>query len=103
MALLSNTRSLDAAALDEAAREAGFVLIRTGNGWRLYEHPREIVAIRDPAQLADSLQGIEKHVSAGGEAAGFMRYEAGYAFEPLLFPLHPTHGTLLWFGLYEKS
>jgi para-aminobenzoate synthetase/4-amino-4-deoxychorismate lyase len=104
MAVLSNTRTLDAAALDQAARHPGFVLIRTGRAWRLYEHPREIIVISDAAELADSFERIEKHVAAGGEAAGLMGYEAGYALEPLLVPLRSRQpGTLLWFGLYDKA
>jgi len=103
MLVSPNSRSLDAAALDQPAREPGFVLIRTGNDWRLYEHPREIIAVSDPAELAGSLRRLEKHVSGGGEAAGFMRYEAGYGLEPLLRPLRSTQlEPLLWFGLYEK-
>jgi len=103
MAVSSNTQSLDATSFDQSAREPGFILVRTDEAWRLYEHPREVIAISNPAELADSLRRIEKHVSAGGQAAGFMHYEAAYAFEPLLHSLHSTQAeTLLWFGLYEN-
>jgi para-aminobenzoate synthetase/4-amino-4-deoxychorismate lyase len=54
-------------------------------------------------EFTNSLRRIEEHVSAGGEAAGMLRYEAGYALEPLLRPLlSDKSGTLLWFGLYEN-
>jgi para-aminobenzoate synthetase/4-amino-4-deoxychorismate lyase len=103
MIVSTNTQSLDVTALDQNAREPGFALIRTGTAWRLYESPREIIAINDAGALTDSLRGIGKHVSAGGEAAGLLRYEAGYAFEPLLRPLLSKQtGNLLWFGLYEN-
>src|SRR5258706_16201477 len=103
MIVSTNTQSLDVTALDQNAREPGFALIRTGTAWRLYESPREIIAINDAGALTDSLRRIEKHISAGGEAAGLLRYEAGYAFEPLLRPLLSKQtGNLLWFGLYEN-
>ena len=103
MFLSTNTRSLDVTALDQNARNSGFALIRTGNAWRLYENPREVIAINNAGALSDALQTIERHVSAGGEAAGLLHYEAGYAFEPLLRPLLSKQtANLLWFGLYEN-
>src|SRR5258706_14274173 len=104
MVVPTNTQTLDPTVLDQNTRNPGFALIRTGNAWRLYENPREIIAVSDAGALTDSLRGIGKHVSAGGEAAGLLRFEAGDAFEPLLRPLlsKPT-GNLLWFGLYENG
>src|ERR1700731_4966942 len=98
MPVSSTSQRLDAAALDQAAQKPGFALIRTGEAWRLYENPDEVIAISDAGALTDSLQTIERHVSGGGEAAGLLRYEAGYAFEPLLRPLLSKQtDTLLWF------
>jgi para-aminobenzoate synthetase/4-amino-4-deoxychorismate lyase len=95
---------LDAAALERSAQEPGFALIRTGTAWRLYQHPQEVIAISDAAAFPNSLRRIEEHVSAGGEAAGLLHYEAGYALEPLLRPLlSKQNGTLLWFGLYGTA
>ena len=104
MAVSPNTRTLDTAALEQAARDPGFILIRTGCAWRLYQHPRELIVIRDAAEIGDSFERIEKHVSEGGEAAGLVRYEAGYLLEPFLLPLRSGQpGTLLWFGLYKDA
>src|ERR1700680_4788458 len=100
MIVSPNSQVLDATALERSAQEPGFALIRTGSAWRLYEHPREVIAITDAAAFSNSLQQIEEHVSAGGEAAGLLRYEACFALEPLLQPLLSRRtGTLLWFGL----
>jgi para-aminobenzoate synthetase/4-amino-4-deoxychorismate lyase len=100
----SNKQILDAIALERSAQEPGFALIRTGSAWRLYEHPQEVIAINDGAAFANSLRRIEEHVSAGGEAAGLLHYEAGYALEPLLHPLlSKQSGKLLWFGLYGTA
>jgi para-aminobenzoate synthetase/4-amino-4-deoxychorismate lyase len=100
----SNMQILDATALERSAQEPGFALIRTKSAWRLYQHPQEVIAISDGAAFTNSLQRIEEHVSAGGEAAGLLHYEAGYALEPLLRPLlSKKNGTLLWFGLYGAA
>src|ERR1700681_1328166 len=104
MVVSPNFQILDATTLERSARKPGFALIRTGSAWRLYEHPREVIAISDAAALSNALQRIEEHVRAGGEAAGMLRYEAGYALEPLLRPLLSKQtGTLLWFGLYRDA
>jgi len=99
-----NSQILDATALEQGAREPGFALIRTGSAWRLFEHPQQVLATGHFASFTTSLKRIEEHVHAGGQAAGCVHYEAGYALEPQLqtLPLEKT-GTLLWFGLYRES
>lgn len=60
-----------------------------------------MLVARDAASLQESLCRIEQHVNHGGEAAGFLGYEAGYALEPRLHPLLArARGPLSWFGLY---
>ena len=69
------------------ARQPGFVLLRDGSSWRLYRRPKEVLIATDVESLKQSLSRIEQHVKQGGEAAGVLRYEAGYALEPRLQPL----------------
>jgi para-aminobenzoate synthetase/4-amino-4-deoxychorismate lyase len=77
--------------------------LREGDHWRVYSEPQEILAANDPASLAALLKRIDSHAAEGGEAAGFLAYEAGYALEPRLHGLLPqTSGPLAWFGLYER-
>lgn len=85
------------------ARQPGFVLLREGSTWRLYRNPKEILVAMDIESLKHSLARIERHVKQGGEAAGVLRYEAGYALEPCLQPLLArASGPLSWFGLYDS-
>lgn len=68
----------------------------------MYRRPARVVSADNPETLARALAEIDQHVEAGGEAAGYLSYEAGYALEPKLHPLlrdrsHP----LCWFGLYD--
>jgi para-aminobenzoate synthetase / 4-amino-4-deoxychorismate lyase len=91
-------------ALAELAREPGFVLLREESGWRAYRRPSRILSASDPETLARALAEIDRHVKSGGEAAGFLSYEAGYALEPKLRPLlGDKSDPLCWFGLYDSA
>ena len=97
-------RESTAALLSQWAEEPGFALLREGPLWRLYRSPQEVLAPNDGAALLHALDRIQQHVAAGGEAAGFLRYEAGYALEPRLYPLlAKSSGPLAWFGLYRGA
>ncbi len=94
--------TLKRALVSQYARHSGFVLLRDGSSWRLYRDPKEILVATDVESLKQSLSRIEQHVKHGGEAAGVLRYEAGYALEPRLQPLlKRASGPLAWFGLYK--
>jgi para-aminobenzoate synthetase/4-amino-4-deoxychorismate lyase len=87
----------------QLSESAGFVALREAGRWRIYKEPTEILAADDPESLDRLLRRIDSHVAAGGEAAGFLTYEAGMALEPRLRPLLPTTATTLaWFGLYGR-
>jgi para-aminobenzoate synthetase/4-amino-4-deoxychorismate lyase len=81
----------------------GLVLLREGASWRAYSNPKKILVAVDARSLREMLRAIERHRQSGGEAAGFLRYEAGYALEPRLSHLlRPSHAPLAWFGLYDR-
>ena len=92
------------ALLTKYARQAGFVLLRDGPAWRFYREPHEVLVPTEVESLRHALWRISDHVQGGGEAAGILHYEAGYALEPRLHSLlNKTSGPLAWFGLYRKS
>lgn len=93
----------DANNVASAAQGAGFVALREEDHWRIYANPRDILVADGPESLDDLLKKIDDHVASGGEAAGFLAYEAGYAMEPRLRPLlTDPAATLARFGLYER-
>ena len=83
--------------------EGPFVLLddQSGGGGRalLFANACEIVAAREPDEVAACLERLD-----GRHAAGFIAYEAGHALEPKLAPLRrsppPGEPPLLWFGLF---
>ncbi len=92
------------ALLASYARQAGFALLRDGSAWRFYRQPSEVLVPTDADSLRYVLRRISDHVNAGGETAGILRYEAGYALEPRLRSLlKKKSGPLAWFGLYRNS
>jgi para-aminobenzoate synthetase / 4-amino-4-deoxychorismate lyase len=104
MGVTEKPLTLETEALSDWACEPGFILLRDESGWRIYREPTEVLQPRDSGALEQSLARIDQHVHAGGEAAGFLRYEAGYALEPKLHGLLRTDGgPLCWFGLYHQG
>jgi para-aminobenzoate synthetase/4-amino-4-deoxychorismate lyase len=66
---------------------------------RLYRNPIRIIEAR---RLEDVVPALDALKTCGLHAAGFLSYEAGFAFEPKLgVPRLPTT-PLLWFGLFER-
>ncbi|HEY2498339.1 MAG TPA: aminodeoxychorismate synthase component I [Candidatus Angelobacter sp.] len=89
--------------MPKAPGSAGFIALREEDHWRVYSGPQEILAAEDRDSLDTLLKRIDSHAAKGGEAAGFLAYEAGYALEPRLHGLLPQIRTALaWFGLYER-
>jgi para-aminobenzoate synthetase / 4-amino-4-deoxychorismate lyase len=94
----------DIGALAKFANEPGFILLREKSGWRMYRRPVRVLSARDPETLQDALAAIDQQVRSGGEAAGFLSYEAGYALEPKLRPrLGGRSDLLCWFGFYDTA
>lgn len=79
------------------------VLLREASRWRAYGSPKKVLVANDAESLQHTLHAIEDHRQSGGEAAGFLSYEAGYALEPRLrHLLRPAHAPLAWFGLFDR-
>lgn len=106
LAFRPKPRKIDISQMMKARNPAdrrSVVLLRDGNSWRSYRNPMRILTARDAPTLQHTLRAVEEHLQSGGEAAGFVAYEAGYALEPRLrHLLRPSHAPLAWFGLYDR-
>ncbi|RIK69991.1 hypothetical protein DCC62_23300 [candidate division KSB1 bacterium] len=68
----------------------------------LFLDPAAVIQCHDLDQVEASLAEIDRALKQGYYAAGFLAYEAGYAFEQRLhFPVATTF-PLLWFGVYDS-
>lgn len=68
----------------------------------LFTQPAHVIHCRELANVIACLHELEHAVRAGYYVAGFLAYEAGYAFEKTLSAPRLASAPLLWFGVYEK-
>jgi para-aminobenzoate synthetase / 4-amino-4-deoxychorismate lyase len=66
-----------------------------------FEHPAQIISCFHPAGLEESFHTIEAFLKKGFSVAGFLSYEAGYAFEEKLSDNKRYDFPLLYMGCYE--
>lgn len=70
---------------------------------RLYRQPGEVIVAREWDDVGPALEKVRKGLRAGKHAAGYLAYEAGYAFDPKLRPIaRKGEGPLLCFGLFDS-
>ncbi|WP_245638816.1 aminodeoxychorismate synthase component I [Roseibaca calidilacus] len=69
----------------------------------LFTHPRNLLLAWSRAEVADVLDRAEVARRAGGWIAGYIAYEAGYAFEPRLsgIPHHDPRAPLAALGVFD--
>ncbi|HBX80492.1 MAG TPA: aminodeoxychorismate synthase component I [Propionibacteriaceae bacterium] len=78
------------------------ILLEAGpHGPVAFDHPVEVVVATTIDEVVPALAHLDDVRAAGLWVAGWIGYEAGYAFEPRLQPLVPTPaGPLLAFGVF---
>ncbi len=69
---------------------------------RLYRRPQRVVEARTIAEVQPALESLRAAQGTGLHAAGFLSYDAGAAFEPVLGEPRTDGGPLLWFGLFDR-
>lgn len=91
---------------DDGIRDIHMVLddplSRDGSAW-LLRAPRQLIVCNDPPEVPAGLALIEAGLQRGLWAAGFLAYELGYLFEPVLASLLPPRRDtpLLYMGLFD--
>ncbi|MBN1308312.1 MAG: aminodeoxychorismate synthase component I [Chitinispirillaceae bacterium] len=70
--------------------------------WLLFDRPRAVVFADRIDAVLPCLEEIERYVSDGWHAAGFIGYEAAPAFDASLDAFAPDGMPLLWFGIFGK-
>lgn len=69
---------------------------------RIYRDPVGRLVAHSLAEVDPALNRIQQWLRSGGHAAGYLAYEAGYAFDPKLTDTARSgHGPLLSFGLFR--
>ena len=82
--------------------DARGVCPRRGAAPRLYRAPVRTIVARELGEVEGALAELQSAVAAGAHAAGYLAYEAGHAFDPLLSTsARNGDGPLLCFGLFD--
>ena len=66
----------------------------------LFTHPVRVLTAATRAEVSPLLAALDRAADAGLFAAGYLAYEAGYAFEEVAASA-PSAGLLGWFGVYR--
>ena len=86
----------------ENRTEFGDVRFVSRNGERFYRRPEAVVTAHTLDDVQPALERIQRAVSEGAHAAGFISYEAAPAFDPVLTVHAPSRVPLLWMGIYNE-
>lgn len=62
--------------------------------------PQQTLVAHTPAQVRPLLEAVHALAQQGCWCVGYLRYEAGVAFDPAL-AVHEADGPLAWFGVYD--
>jgi para-aminobenzoate synthetase / 4-amino-4-deoxychorismate lyase len=69
---------------------------------RWFSDPQDLVCCHSPSELAAGFSRMESWLRRGWHAAGFLSFEAGYAFEKKLLDERPRQFPLLLMGAYRR-
>ena len=64
-----------------------------------FDRPRQTLVAHSPAQVRPLLEAVQALAQQGYWCVGYLRYEAGAAFDAAL-EVHPADGPLAWFGIH---
>ncbi|MBB4617919.1 aminodeoxychorismate synthase component I [Sphingomonas abaci] len=88
----------------DAPLTAPFVLLDDAQApgrTRLYRNPVNVIETWDAAAVPAALDRLRAGLAEGFDAAGYLSYEAGHAFEPKLGRPPGIDTPLVWFGLFR--
>lgn len=94
--------------LEILSRENNSVLLWTAKEDRenlksyLFSRPIDVITCKDLNDVEHCFGRIESYLAKGFFAAGYISYEAGFAFEEGLKRLFKPGPILMWFGIYKK-
>ncbi len=77
------------------------ILFEFENKPLVFARPKRVIRCMHPDGLKACFDELEHALAGGYYAAGFLSYEAGYAFEPALRHLHTDGFPLFYMGIYD--
>ncbi|MDD4871470.1 MAG: aminodeoxychorismate synthase component I [Kiritimatiellae bacterium] len=71
--------------------------------WRLFRNPARVLMTYKRDEVLAVLNSVEKCVTDGLQAVGFITYEAANGFDRALKTHYLSNYPIVWFGLFDKS
>jgi len=71
-------------------------------GWLLFEAPVKVLSASEIGEVLPLLVDVDRALSGGFHAAGFLSYEAAPAFDPAFRVRSCSDFPLAWFGIYGE-
>lgn len=78
------------------------ILFQFDKSRHVFDHPTRVIACYEPQKLVTAFDEVEKALRQGLTVAGFLSFEAGYAFEPKFSFKQMSDFPLVYFGCYEQ-
>ena len=88
--------------IQQPQRQGDLLFVST-EGSRLFSNPEIIITCYDIAEITGALKRLEEYTLRGYYVAGFLAYEAGWAFLARVPTKQATEFPLLWFGVYKDN
>ncbi|HQN01582.1 MAG TPA: aminodeoxychorismate synthase component I, partial [Candidatus Hydrogenedentes bacterium] len=70
-------------------------------GAQLFHNPETLIVCRHDAEIPDAMRRLDAFIAQGCYVAGFLAYEAGWAFLDRPIPKQTPEFPLVWFGVYK--
>ncbi|MCX5726955.1 MAG: aminodeoxychorismate synthase component I [Candidatus Saganbacteria bacterium] len=83
-------------------KEKNLIILEDSGIFRVFEKPKRIISCNKIDGVETCLREIEAELGNGRYLAGFISYEAGYAFEKKLKGKSRYSLPLVWFGVFDK-
>jgi para-aminobenzoate synthetase/4-amino-4-deoxychorismate lyase len=77
------------------------VLFEFENKPLLFDHPHHVIICHTPCELRSCFDALERAIADGYYVAGYLSYEAGYAFEPAFAHLKGDGFPLMCLGVFD--
>ena len=83
-------------------KEINLIILEDSGIFKSFEKPKRIISCNKIDEVETCLREIEAELGKGRYLAGFISYEAGYAFENKLKNKSRYPFPLIWFGIFRK-
>lgn len=83
-------------------KQKNIIILQDGDLFKVFKRPIRIISCNKTKEVENYLKEIDLELKNGHYLAGFISYEAGYAFENKLKSKPSYPFPLIWFGVFDE-